>query len=401
MSPIDQNGILVQKYGGSSLSSVSAIKAVAKLIRAKSRSGKKMCVVVSAMGNTTNDLLKMLQEISNTPPKRELAMLLTCGERISMSLLASALEEIGVASMSFTGSQSGIIIDENFENASILEVRPSRVQKALNDGYVAIVAGFQGVSAVGKNITTLGRGGSDTSAVYLAAALGSKNCEIYSDVDGVYSADPKRLSAEKPIKSLSYDEMLVLSQNGAQVIHSPAVACAKKESIQIFAKKTGSKLNGTQIGDKFASYPPAHAITSANKKTLVKITSPAGFTFFAQNIYGSSNLKPLHTVCTDALAAYEILNQPDSDLTHPGIEVIQRVSKLTALTPGGLERGIYLEHILAYAQDNFKVIGFQLTARAIQAYVLQNESEELLKALHAISMDFAQTTRGAGFSRQS
>ena len=238
--------IIVQKYGGSSVADPQKLKLVAELIQRKRESGKRLCVVVSAMGQTTNELLAKANEVSEAPPRRELDMLLSCGERASMALLAMALESLGVPSISFTGSQSGIITNDQHSNARILEVRPYRVQDELAKDRVVIIAGYQGVSYK-KEITTLGRGGSDTTAVAMAAALDAEACEIYSDVDGVYSADPRVVSAALPLAQLSYDDMQALSEGGARVLNAQAVAYAKDKNIKIYAKKTGSDQAGTII----------------------------------------------------------------------------------------------------------------------------------------------------------
>ena len=238
--------IVVQKYGGSSVADPQKLKVVAELIKKKRDLGKRLCVVVSAMGQTTNDLLAKANEVSQAPSRRELDMLLSCGERASMALLAMALESLGVPSISFTGSQSGIITNDQHSNARILEVRPYRVQDELAKDKVVIIAGYQGVSYK-KEITTLGRGGSDTTAVAMAAALEAEACEIYSDVDGVYTADPRVVTDAVPLSALSYDEMLSLSKGGARVLNAQAVAYAKEKNIALYAKKTGSSHNGTIV----------------------------------------------------------------------------------------------------------------------------------------------------------
>ncbi len=224
----------------------SHIREVALLIQKRHESGVKLCVVVSAMGKNTNELLALAQEISPHPIRRELDMLLTCGERSSMALLAMALGELGIPSMSLTGSQSGIITDDVHSGARIIEVRPHRVQQGLDEGKVVIIAGFQGVSQ-SKEITTLGRGGSDTTAVAMAAALGAEACEIYSDVAGVYSADPRVITDPAHISELSYDEMLKLASSGAKVLNAEAVAFAKLKNITIKARKAGFDSHETII----------------------------------------------------------------------------------------------------------------------------------------------------------
>jgi len=237
---------VVQKFGGSSVADAEKLRKVAERVKARSSAGWHVVVVVSAMGDTTDELLGLAKKVSADPPRRELDMLLTCGERISMALLSMALHELGVRAISFTGSQSGIITDDTHSQARIVEVRPGRIEEALNRGQVVIVAGYQGVSR-NKEVTTLGRGGSDTTAVALAAALGA-DCEIYSDVDGVFSADPRMVPSAKKLESLSFDEMQELAAAGAKVLNAQAVEFAKEKGIVIHARSTHSAGTGTAIG---------------------------------------------------------------------------------------------------------------------------------------------------------
>ena len=213
--PDSELPIVVQKYGGSSVADAAKIKRVAERVAKTRASGKRVCVVVSAMGDTTDELLSLAKQVSASPHRRELDMLLSAGERISMALLGMALQDSGVEAVSFTGSQSGIITDGAHTNARILEVRPVRILEELGKNKVVIVAGYQGVSRE-KEITTLGRGGSDTTAVALAAALGAERCEICSDVDGVYTADPRIVPQAKKLSELSHDEMQELALSGAK-----------------------------------------------------------------------------------------------------------------------------------------------------------------------------------------
>lgn len=240
-------GIVVQKYGGSSVAGVEKIRKVARKVKEKRDAGHPVVVVVSAMGDTTDELLALAKQVSPDPPRRELDMLLTCGERISMALLSMALHELGVPAISFTGSQSGIITNDAHAQARIVEVRPYRIQDELAGGKVVIVAGYQGVSYK-REVTTLGRGGSDTTAVALAAALGA-DCEIYSDVDGVYSADPRVVPDARKLDQVSYDEMQELAAAGAKVLNAQAVEFAKQKGIVILAKSTYGGGTGTAIRD--------------------------------------------------------------------------------------------------------------------------------------------------------
>jgi aspartate kinase len=227
---------VVQKYGGSSVADVAKMRKVAARVAAARRAGNDVCVVVSAMGDTTDELLALAKQVSPAPPRRELDMLLSAGERISMALLSMALHEQGVEAISFTGSQSGIITTDAHASARIVEVRPFRVREELARGKVVIVAGYQGVSTK-KEVTTLGRGGSDTTAVALAAALGA-DCEIYSDVAGVFTADPRVVPSARRLDELSYDEMQELAQAGAKVLNAQAVEFAKERGIAIHARST-------------------------------------------------------------------------------------------------------------------------------------------------------------------
>jgi aspartate kinase len=227
---------VVQKFGGSSVADVDKLTRVAARVAARRRQGDDLCVVVSAMGDTTDDLLALAKRISRDPPRRELDMLLTAGERISMALLSMALQEQGVEAISFTGSQAGILTSDDHATARILEVRPVRVREELARGRVVIVAGFQGVSAR-KEVTTLGRGGSDTTAVALAAAL-QADCEIYSDVAGVFTADPRVVTEARRLEELSYEEMQALAAAGAKVLNAQAVEFARATGIAIRARST-------------------------------------------------------------------------------------------------------------------------------------------------------------------
>lgn len=228
--------VVVQKYGGSSVATVEKLKAVAAKVAARRRAGDAVCVVVSAMGDTTDDLLKLAKQVTADPPRRELDMLLTAGERIAMALLSMALQDQGVEAISFTGSQAGILTTDAHATARILEVKPVRVREELERGKVVIVAGFQGVSAR-REITTLGRGGSDTTAVALAAAL-QADCEIYSDVAGVFTADPRVVPEARRQPELSYEEMQALAHAGAKVLNAQAVEFARATGIAIHARST-------------------------------------------------------------------------------------------------------------------------------------------------------------------
>jgi aspartate kinase len=236
--------VVVQKYGGSSVADVTRIQQVAGRIMRTKAAGYDVAVVVSAMGDTTDELLALARKVSTNPDRRELDMLLSAGERISMALLSMAIRELGGDAISFTGSQSGIITNDRHVDARIVEVRPFRVQDELARGRVVVIAGYQGVS-YRREVTTLGRGGSDTTAVAMAAALGAEWCEICSDVDGVYTADPRTVPAARRIDALTYEETQELAEAGAKVLNAQAVEFAKEKGIAIYARATASALPGS------------------------------------------------------------------------------------------------------------------------------------------------------------
>ncbi|WP_307816466.1 aspartate kinase [Nocardioides limicola] len=243
------SSIVVQKYGGSSLADAAAIKRVARRIVESKKAGYDVVVAVSAMGDTTDELLDLAAGVSPLPPAREMDMLLTAGERISMALVAMAISDLGFTARSFTGSQAGVITDSVHGKAKIIDVTPGRISSALAEGHIVIVAGFQGVSADTKEITTLGRGGTDTTAVALAAALGAESCEIYTDVDGVFSADPRIVPTARKLDRVSYEEMLEMAASGAKILHLRCVEYGRRHGIPIHVRSSFSQLEGTWVVD--------------------------------------------------------------------------------------------------------------------------------------------------------
>jgi len=242
--------IVVQKYGGSSLADAESIKRVARRIGETRKAGHDVVVAVSAMGDSTDDLLDLAQEVSPVPPPRELDMLMTAGERISMALVAMAISDLGYSARSFTGSQAGVITDSEHGRAKIIDVTPGRITEALAKNHIVIVAGFQGVSHDTKEITTLGRGGTDTTAVALAAALRAEVCEIYTDVDGVFTADPRIVSTARKIDRISNEEMLELAASGSKVLHLRSVEYARRFDIPIHVRSSFSQKEGTTVTDQ-------------------------------------------------------------------------------------------------------------------------------------------------------
>jgi aspartate kinase len=239
--------LIVQKFGGSSVADAESIKRVAKRIVETRKAGNEVVVVVSAMGDTTDELLDLAEQVVPLPSGRELDMLLTAGERISMALLAMAIKSLGVEARSYTGSQAGMVTDAQHGAARIVEVSPKRVREAVDDGAVAIVAGFQGFNRGTGDITTLGRGGSDTTAVALAAALGAEVCEIYTDVDGVFTADPRVVPAARKIDRITSEEMLELAASGAKVLYIRAVEYARRHGVTLHVRSSFNNNEGTLV----------------------------------------------------------------------------------------------------------------------------------------------------------
>ncbi len=238
--------LIVQKYGGSSVSSPERIKEIAKRVLATKRKGNNVVTVVSAMGDTTDELLELASQVNSHPPKRELDMLLSTGEIVSSALLSMSLHSLGGKVVAFSGPQVGIITDETYSKARILKIETERIRKEIREDKIVVVAGYQGVTSQ-NTITTLGRGGSDTTAVALAAALGADLCEIYTDVEGIYTTDPQIIPEARKLERISYEEMLEMASLGAKVIHLRAVEIAKKYKVPLHIRSSFSKKEGTII----------------------------------------------------------------------------------------------------------------------------------------------------------
>jgi aspartate kinase len=349
--------VVVQKYGGSSVGDVDKLRRVAAKVAARRREGgDDVCVVVSAMGDTTDDLLKLAKQVTPDPPRRELDMLLTAGERISMALLSMALQDQGVEAISFTGSQAGIITTEAHATARILEVKPVRVREELGRGRVVIVAGFQGVSAR-KEITTLGRGGSDTTAVALAAAL-QADCEIYSDVAGVFTADPRVVPSARRLEELSYQEMQALARAGAKVLNAQAVEFARTTGIAIRARSTFGgaeetviwagrgveRIAGVAVEKELAliTVPPAAAarareLLAAGHAPATEVEGPPGQVTLAVPLENVHGFGPLEAALRAAIPAVEIAAEGLGAITvvGTGVAATDRVRReMTAALEG-------------------------------------------------------------------
>lgn len=348
-------GIVVQKFGGSSVGDVERMKRVADRIARTHREGNQTVVVVSAMGDTTDDLVDMAAQISSHPPGREMDMLLTAGERISMALLAIALHQLEVPAQSMTGSQAGILTDAVHGRARIVDITPRRIQQSLDEGNVVIVAGFQGVSPETKDVTTLGRGGSDTTAVALAAALGADVCEIYTDVDGVYTADPRVVPGARRLPVLSFEEMLELSAQGAGVLQVRSVEFGRNHAVRIHVRSSFSYEDGTwvvpeeEIVENAIISGVAHD-TSEAKVTVQHVPDQPGvaariFTALAdaninidmivQNVSVRGSTDISFTVPhADAAKAQDVLEAIGGDVDATGIVVDEHIGKVSLVGAG-------------------------------------------------------------------
>ncbi|MBK4137461.1 aspartate kinase [Corynebacterium macginleyi] len=266
--------LIVQKYGGSSLESADRIRAVAERIVATKKQGNDVVVVCSAMGDTTDELLDLAAQVNPVPPQREMDMLLTAGERISNALVAMAVESLGAKAQSFTGSQAGVLTTERHGNARIVDVTPGRLTEALEDGQICIVAGFQGVNKESRDVTTLGRGGSDTTAVALAAALKADVCEIYSDVDGVYTADPRIVPDAQKLEQLSFEEMLEMAAVGSKILVLRSVEYARAFNVPLRVRSSYSNDSGTLVTGSMEDIPVEEAVLTgvATDKSEAKVT---------------------------------------------------------------------------------------------------------------------------------
>ncbi|MDX2014329.1 MAG: aspartate kinase [Myxococcaceae bacterium] len=377
--------IVVQKFGGSSVGDVEKIRKVAQRVKARRDEGWQLVVVVSAMGDTTDELLSLAKQISADPPRRELDMLLTCGERISMALLSMALQELGVPAISFTGSQSGIITDDTHSQARIVEVKPARIEEALAQGRVVIVAGYQGVSR-NREVTTLGRGGSDTSAVALAAALHA-DCEIYSDVDGIFSADPRVVPSAKKLESLSPEEMQELATAGARVLNAQAVEFAREHGVVIHAKSTHTTGTGTRIEARPGEQGRVRGVTcEADVWGFCVPGSPDTLL----ELLDANQVKP-RSVAFDT-AGRTLVLVPLQDVHGPealrgklpaSVSVLDELATVTCVGTGLHADGLVVRRALAVAQSlSAPVVALQSSALQLTLVTSRGQARPLTKALH-------------------
>ncbi|WP_330476014.1 aspartate kinase [Terrabacter sp. C0L_2] len=410
--------IVVQKYGGSSVSDAEAIKRVARRIVETQRAGNSVCVVVSAMGDTTDELTDLAKQVSSAPPARELDMLLTSGERISMALVAMAIAQLGAEARSFTGSQAGVITDDAHGAARIIDVTPGRIQSALDAGHIAIVAGFQGVSQTTKDITTLGRGGSDTTAVALAAALEADVCEIYTDVDGVFTADPRILPSARKLDVLSMEEMLDMAANGSKILHLRCVEYARRYGIPIHVRSSWSQKTGTWIkdnpyeGEGAVEAPIIAGIAhdrSEAKITIVGVPDQVGV---AAKIFGAiaeaginidmivQNVSAAATAKTDisftlpqadGARGMQVLQSIKQDVAYEDLRLDDKIGKI-ALVGAGMKShpGVSAKFFGALAEAGINIEMISTSEIRVSAVTRAEQLDDAVRAVHtAFGLDSA------------
>jgi aspartate kinase len=350
--------VLVQKYGGTSVDGPERIREVAKRVAEARSAGNDTVVVVSAMGHSTDELMSLAQQVSATPNRRELDMLLTTGERVSMALLAMALHDLGIEAISFTGSQSGILTEGPHSAARIVDIRPDRIRAELARGRVVIVAGFQGVDPRTKEITTLGRGGSDTTAVALAAALAPASCEIYTDVSGIHTADPRVAPNARPIATLDYATCSTLAHLGGRVLHARSVDLAARHRVPLTVRSAFDHLPGTRIvEDTQMEGPRVEAVTHRRDCAIVLAEGTSG---------GRGEARGIVEAVADAFPAMELIAHEQATDAHGALVWIGDPADASALEadfrrlrgPGG-EWKLRVERDVAFVS----VVGIGLGAR--------------------------------------
>jgi len=393
---------IVQKYGGSSVADVEKLKAIADLVAAVKSRGIDVTVVVSAMGKTTDRLVETARSLSQSPPRREMDMLLSTGERITMALLSMALIEKGLSAVSLTGSQAGIITNDRHTDAQVIEVRPFRVQDEMAAGKVVIIGGFQGVSYK-RDITTLGRGGSDTTAVALAAALGAERCEIYSDVDGVYSADPSLVPDAAHLPELSYPVMQEMSAAGAKVLNAHAVQFAKEKQIAIYARSTFSPGRESVVRVMPAqALTGVQAVVSEKNVTRVRMNGENAFSDFNRAMaylegkqvqikevqfadveLGHRSSRASFVVSTGNLYGWEKIRSGLSKRLGGDIAFDGGLAALSLIGEGLTRNNLVLMEAMALLEDTgIRVAGVATTSFRISFLVPEHQMEQGLRLCH-------------------
>ncbi|MGB9625688.1 MAG: aspartate kinase [Phycisphaerae bacterium] len=398
-------GLVVQKFGGTSVANAERIhRAARRAIRAK-LDGHQVVVVVSAMGHTTDELIELAKQVAPNPPKREMDMLLTTGEQISIALMAMAIDAAGHKAISFTGGQVGLVTDESHTKARIKKIDADRIRKELQAGRIVIVAGFQGITEDGA-ITTLGRGGSDTTAVALAAALKATACEIYTDVDGVYTTDPRIVPEARKIDRISYDEMLELASLGAGVMHSRAIEFGKKYDVPIHVRSSLTDVPGTLIISETPEMEGIVVRGATMKKDLARVMligvpNKPGIAarIFAriakhniavddiiQNVYQDTNVANIGftVAATDAAEARTVCQEIGRELGFNKVELEEEVAKVSVVGVGmKTHTGVAAKMFSALAEAKVNIGNISTSEIVISCIVDRADAEKALKAVHA------------------
>ncbi|MEV6772542.1 aspartate kinase [Nocardia sp. NPDC051030] len=400
--------LVVQKYGGSSVATAERIRRVAERIVETKKQGHDVVVVCSAMGDTTDELLDLAQQVAPAPPAREMDMLLTSGERISNALVAMAIHSLGAEARSFTGSQAGVITTGTHGNAKIIDVAPGRVQAALGEGTIVLVAGFQGVSQDSKDVTTLGRGGSDTTAVALAAALNADVCEIYTDVDGVFSADPRIVSDAQKLDTVSYEEMLEMAACGSKVLMLRCVEYARRYNVPVHVRSSYTDKTGTLITGSMEDIPLEQAILtgvahdrSEAKVTVVGIPDKPGY---AAKVFRAvadaeinidmvlQNISKVETGKTDITftlpkldgpRAVELLTKQQGDIGFSQVVYDDHVGKVSLVGAGMKSHpGVTATFCESLAEAGINIDLISTSEIRISVLVKDNDLDEAVQVLH-------------------
>jgi aspartate kinase len=393
--------LVVHKYGGTSVAGPERIRSVAQRAARVRQAGHGLIVVVSAMGRTTDELIQLAHEVSSRPDRRELDMLLTVGERITMALLAMALHDLGIEALSFTGSQSGILTDSRHNAARIVAVKPDRIRAELDRGRVVIVAGFQGVNPETRDITTLGRGGSDTTAVALAATLGPAICEIYTDVSGVYTADPRVASHARVIPRLGYRVCSTLAHLGSRVLHARCVDLAARHHVPLTVRSSFDELPGTFIGEDDMEGPSIEAIAHRDDVSIAIAEGNAG---------GRGEARGMIESVAEALPELELIAHEQTAGQHHAIvwlgsraDVDALQTRFRELRGPGMEWRLEVEHDTAFVsvvglglgaieaaraeaaleKSGIPIVALRTTATALIFRVGKGRCTDAVRALHA------------------
>jgi aspartate kinase len=393
------NPIIVQKYGGACLETPAKIRAVASSLADLHRRGHRVVVIVSAMGKTTDELVRMAYQVSPHPNRRELDMLLTAGERISMALMSMALSDLGVPAISFTGSQAGVMTDDSHSSARILDVRPVRVREELDRGRIVVLAGFQGVNPVTREITTLGRGGSDTTAVAMAAVLRAECCEIIKEVDGVCSADPHIVANAKPLRQLDFTALSEMCFWGAKVLHVRSVELAQSQNVTLVLKKTGGTEYSTQVMKEVTGMESAKvlAVNSMARVEHVEIDSAdlnQGFEKFAQHLKQNGLSWPQLLASAFTAGKTRIMLTSDSESLDTLLRTLERstdlrkqretLSSVSLTCFGGVSSDLPFKAIQILQRHGIVADKYVMSPHSVNLFVPVESREAAVAALHSL-----------------